>query len=161
MYVLRTRPHESGYFWNRVLFYTNQPSSVHTKPVNRIFWNRSPLWIFFLGSDGFGYWYFVWTTETGYFWRRECSLKWKFSSSKWWTLRWLIVLFATLLALIAILIACILLIWRQQLAISKDRGHNLILIMKSLSTRRRPDGTLSKSLFYVRLTQTSARWDNV
>ena len=35
----------SGYFWNRILFYTNQ-SSVHTKPVNPdtedvFFWNRS------------------------------------------------------------------------------------------------------------------------
>ena len=151
MYILRTRPHESGYFWNRVLFYTNQPSYVHTKPVSRIFWNCSPEWIFF-GSDGFGYW-----CQLRH--KRECTLKWKFSSSKWWTLRWLIVLFATLLALIAILIACIPLIWRQQLTISKDGRHNLIRIMKSLSSKRRPEPC--QSLFYVRLTQTSTRWDNV
>ena len=36
----------SGYFWNRILFYTNQ-SSVHTKPLNPdtenvFFWNRCP-----------------------------------------------------------------------------------------------------------------------
>ena len=70
----------------------------------------------------------------------EFSLKWKLSNSKWWTLHRLYnVLFATLLALIAILIACVPLIWRQQLAISKDWRLNLILIMKSLSSRRRPE----------------------
>ena len=74
--------------------------------------------------------------------RRKCefSLKWKLSNSKWWTLHRLYnVLFATLLALIAILIACVPLLWRQQLAISKDWRLNLILIMKSLSSRRRPE----------------------
>ena len=102
----------------------------------------------FFGSDGFGY--FVWTTENGYFWCQlrhecECSLKWKLSNSKWWTLQWLYsVLFATLLALIAILIACVVLIWRQQLAISKDRRLNLILIMKSLSSRRRSEPCQSR-----------------
>ena len=53
----------------------------------------------FFGSDGFGY--FLWTTETSYFWcqlrhKRKCSLKWKLSNSKWWTLQWLYnVLFGT------------------------------------------------------------------
>ena len=115
----------------------------------------------FFGSDGFGY--FVWTTENGYFLcqlRHECesSLKWKLSNSKWWTLQWLYN-FAPLLALIAILIACVVLIWRQQLAISKDRRLNLILIMKSLSSRRRSEPCQSR--FLVRLTRTSAWWDNV
>ena len=53
----------------------------------------------FFGSDGFGY--FLWTTETSYFWcqlrhKRRCSLKWKLPNSKWWTLQWLYnVLFGT------------------------------------------------------------------
>ena len=53
----------------------------------------------FFGSDGFGY--FQWKTETSYFWcqlghKRKCSLKWKLSNSKWWTLQWLYnVLFGT------------------------------------------------------------------
>ena len=53
----------------------------------------------FFGSDGFGY--FLWTTETSYFWcqlghKRKCSLKWKLSNSKWWTLQCLYnVLFGT------------------------------------------------------------------
>ena len=40
---VRPRPHESGYFWNRIYFYANRPS-IHTKPVNSLtetasFWN--------------------------------------------------------------------------------------------------------------------------
>ena len=30
---LRSRLHESGYFWSRIFFYTNRPF-VHTKPMN-------------------------------------------------------------------------------------------------------------------------------
>ena len=85
---------------------------------------------------------------------KTCSYKWYSSRLIFPCINGPIVLFAALLALIAILIACILLIWRQELAISKDWRQNLILIMKSLSSRRRPKPC--QSLFYVHLMQTSA-----
>ena len=147
--IQRSRPHKSGYFRNRVLFYLKQPS-VHTKPVNRMFWE--PLsGVDFFGSDRlFPLVISCGRLKLGIFLRqlrhkRECSLKWKLSNSKWWTLHRLYnVLFATLLAFIAIFIACFLLIWRSQLAISKDRRLNLILIMKSLSSRRRSEPCQSR-----------------
>ena len=128
--------------------------------MNRILWNPSTKWIFF---DPTGLVISCGRLKMGIFLcqlRHECesSLKWKLSNSKWWTLQWLYN-FAPLLALIAILIACVVLIWRQQLAISKDRRLNLILIMKSLSSRRRSEPCQSR--FLVRLTRTSAWWDNV
>ena len=41
------RPHASGYFWNRNLFFYSNRPSVHKKPVNPLngtasFWNRRP-----------------------------------------------------------------------------------------------------------------------
>ena len=76
---LRPRPHESGYFWNRIFFHTNRPS-VHTKPVNPLaetasFLNRSPEWT----------------------WERTC--KFKIADNN--------LLFSTLLVLISSLVACI------------------------------------------------------
>ena len=138
---------ETAYFFFLMLISLPSSQNQWTGPYFEIALRSG----FFFWSDGFSY--FVWTTENGYFWcqlrhERECSLKWKLSNSKWWTLQWLYnVLFATLLALIAILIACVVLIWRQQLAISKDRRLNLILIVKSLSWRRWSEPRHSESRF--------------
>ena len=62
--IQRSRPHKSGYFRNRVLFFFCETAfRPHETSEPHIL--KALSGVHFFGSDGFGY--FVWTTDNAYF----------------------------------------------------------------------------------------------